>query len=59
MVTAEGGVLLPQQHQRHAFAAQFLVHATVVGRHETAGALGRSDQPVLQGALSKRPAVAS
>ena len=44
-------MLLPQQHQRHAFAAQFLVHAPVVGRHETAGALGRSDQPVLQGAL--------
>jgi len=32
-------VLLPQQHQRHAFAPQFLVHAGVVGLHKGAGAL--------------------
>ena len=36
-------VFFPQQHQRHAFAAQLLVQASVVGHHEAASALGGPD----------------
>ena len=34
------GVLLPQQHQRHALAAQLLMDAAIVGLHKAAGPLG-------------------
>ena len=39
-----GAVFLPQQHQRHAFASQLLVHAAVFGLHKAAGSLGCAQQ---------------
>ena len=32
-----GAVFRLQQHQRHAFAAQLLMDAAIVGRHKAAG----------------------
>ena len=43
-----GAMLLPQKHQRHAFATQLLVNAPIVGLHEAAGALGGTQQSVVQ-----------
>lgn len=48
-----GAVLLPQQHQRHALAAQLLVDAAVVGLHKAAGSLGCAQQAVMQGGVIK------
>ena len=41
-------VLLPQQHQRHAFAPEFLVQASEVGPHKGAGSLGCARQAAVQ-----------
>ena len=43
-----GAVLLSQQHQCHALAAQFLVHAAVVGLRIVARLLGTGHQAPLQ-----------
>jgi hypothetical protein len=43
-----GDMLLPQQHQRHALAAQFLVDAPVLGHHEGARAHRCGQQAPLQ-----------
>jgi len=54
-----GAVLLPQQHQRHAFAVQLLVQAAVVGLHMVARPFRRHQQaPFERGlvdALHARP----
>jgi len=44
-------VLLPQQHQRHTFAPQFLAYAGVVGCNEAAGALLGAQQAAVQGSF--------
>jgi len=43
-----GTVLLPQQHQRHAFAPQFLVQAAVVRLHMVARPFRRDQQAPFQ-----------
>ena len=43
-----GAVFLPQQHQRHALAAQLLVQAPVVRLHMVARPLRRHQQAPLQ-----------
>ena len=42
-----GAMLLPQQHQSHAFASQLLVDAPIVGLHETADTLGGAQHSVV------------
>lgn len=44
-------VLVPQQHERHAFAPEFLVQASEVGPHKSAGSLGCARQTAVQGRL--------
>jgi hypothetical protein len=43
-----GAVLLPQQHQRHAFAAQFDVHAREVGQGDAGLGGAASEQPAFE-----------
>ena len=50
-----GHVLFPQQHERHALAAQFLVNTTEVGLSVVAGAIGSAAHQV---ALQRRLAQA-
>ena len=45
------GVLLPQQHERHALAAQFFVNLGVVGVHEVLRPWWRCQQAMLQSGL--------
>jgi hypothetical protein len=46
-----GAVFLPQQHQRHALAAQFDVHAGEVGQGDAGLDLAASEQPALERGL--------
>ncbi len=46
-----GAVLLPQQHQRHALAAQFDVHAGEVGLDDRRLGDAASEQPALEPGL--------
>ena len=48
LVANLGAVFLPQQHERDAFAAQFLVDAPVVGLGIGVAGTGRGQQPSLQ-----------
>ena len=48
-----GAVLLPQQHEGDAFAAQLLMHLPVVRAGESAG-LGDAEQSTLQIGLANR-----
>ena len=41
-------MFFPQQHQRHAFASQLLVHAAIVRLHETTDSSGGSQQAIVQ-----------
>ena len=49
-----GRMLLPQQHQGHAFAAQLLVSAAKVRLHETADSPGGAQQAIVKSCVVQR-----